>query len=60
LLTTAETGVTGPGGQDVVTDAAGDSHIVFHGWDPAVIYRGMYVVDLSWDGDTPKPALGDG
>jgi beta-xylosidase len=60
LLTTEETEVTGPGGQDVVTDASGDTHIVFHGWDPAVIYRGMYVADLSWDGDIPEPALGDG
>ena len=60
LLTSDATGVTGPGGQDVVTDASGETHIVFHGWDPAVIYRGMYVADLAWDGDTPKPALGDG
>ena len=58
LLTTADTGVTGPGGQDVVTDAAGKTSIVFHGWDPAVIYRGMYVTDLTWDGDTPVPDVG--
>jgi beta-xylosidase len=58
LLTSAETGVTGPGGQDVVTDTAGKTHIVFHGWDPAVIYRAMYVTDLSWDGDTPVPDVG--
>jgi hypothetical protein len=31
---------------------------VFHGWDPAVISRGMYVADLSWDGDTPVPNVG--
>ena len=55
LLTSDATGVTGPGGQDVVTDAAGKAHIVFHGWDPAVIYRGMYVADLTWNGDTPVP-----
>jgi arabinan endo-1,5-alpha-L-arabinosidase len=58
LLTTAATGVTGPGGQDVVTDSAGKTHIVFHGWDPAVIYRGMYVADLTWDGATPVPDVG--
>ena len=57
LLTSAETGVTGPGGQDVVTDASGETHLVFHGWDPAVVYRAMYVTDLSWDGDTPVPAI---
>jgi beta-xylosidase len=55
LLTSAGTGVTGPGGQDVVTDSAGKTHIVFHGWDPAGIYRGMYVSDLTWKGDTPVP-----
>ena len=57
LLTTAATGITGPGGQDIVTDEAGKTHIVVHVRDPAVIYRAMYVTDLTWDGDTPVPAL---
>lgn len=57
LLTSAGTGVTGPGGQDVVTDASGATSLVFHGWDPAVIYRAMYVAELGWDGDTPVPAI---
>jgi beta-xylosidase len=52
LMTTGSTGVTGPGGQDVVT-TTGESFIVFHGWDPAVIYRGMYVAALEWRGSTP-------
>ena len=56
LMTTDSVGVTGPGGQDVVTTPAGDSYVVFHGWDPAVIYRGMYVRPLTWDGDRPVVA----
>ncbi|MEP6762550.1 MAG: family 43 glycosylhydrolase [Sporichthyaceae bacterium] len=57
LLTTASTGVTGPGGQDVITDAEGKTRIVFHGWDAAVVYRSMYVTDLIWNGNTPVPVL---
>jgi len=57
LLTTDQTGVTGPGGQDVVVDESGEAHIAFHGWDPAVIYRAMYVEDLDWEGSTPVPVL---
>ena len=41
----------GPGGQDVVPAApdqpAGD-HIVLHSWDPAYVYRGMSVLELTW------------
>jgi arabinan endo-1,5-alpha-L-arabinosidase len=55
LLTTDNTRVTGPGGQDVLTEPSGTSYIVFHGWDPAVIYRGMYVEKLTWKGDVPVP-----
>jgi beta-xylosidase len=53
LLTTGSTGVTGPGGQDVVVGPDGRDHIVFHGWDPAVVYRGMYVLPLNWRGGRP-------
>ncbi len=53
LMTSDSTGVIGPGGQDVMTTTAGESRIVFHGWDPAVIYRGMYVATLRWRGSTP-------
>jgi arabinan endo-1,5-alpha-L-arabinosidase len=53
LLTTDKTGVTGPGGQDIVAAPSGAMHIAFHGWDAAVIYRGMYVEALTWNGDTP-------
>jgi arabinan endo-1,5-alpha-L-arabinosidase len=63
LLTTENTDVTGPGGQDVVTDSRGRTFILFHGWDPAVVYRGMYVLPLAWRNDRPvrptaEPASG--
>ena len=48
FLTTGNTDVTGPGGQDVVTATDGQTYIIFHGWDPAVVYRGMYVLQLDW------------
>ena len=53
LLTTGSTGVTGPGGQDVVAGPGGRTYIVFHGWDPAVVYRGMYVLPLTWRAGRP-------
>ncbi len=54
LLTTETSGVTGPGGQDVVSDGAGD-WLAFHGVlseDPLV--RGMFVAPLSWSGGIPS------
>jgi beta-xylosidase len=53
LLTTATTGITGPGGQDVVADPSGKTYLVFHGWDKARIYRGMYVAELNWRATVP-------
>ena len=53
FLTTDGTGVTGPGGQDVVVTPTGKSFVVVHGWDPAVVYRGMYVLPLTWRGGRP-------
>ncbi|GAA1363732.1 family 43 glycosylhydrolase [Catellatospora chokoriensis] len=44
--------VRGPGGADVVRDAAGDS-IVFHGWINNYSARGMYVAALGWAGGFP-------
>jgi len=48
---TADDRFLGPGGQDVVAAApdqpAGD-HIVLHSWDPAFVYRGMSVLELTW------------
>jgi beta-xylosidase len=43
----------GPGGQDIVAGPDGTDQIVFHSWDPAIVYRGMNVLPLSWDGTTP-------
>ena len=59
LLSTDGTGdrYTGPGGQDVLTDADGGDHLVFHDWDDAVFYRGMHVVDLEWKDGRPVPVL---
>ncbi|MEO7060269.1 MAG: glycoside hydrolase family 43 protein [Lapillicoccus sp.] len=42
----------GPGGQDVVTAPDGSDLLVFHSWDPALVYRGMNVLALTWrDGE---------
>ncbi len=53
LMTTDAVGVIGPGGQDVVTAQDGSTRIVFHGWDEAVVKRGMYVAPLRWEGMRP-------
>ena len=53
LLTTEATGIIGPGGQDVVVGRHGGSTIVFHGWDPAFVYRAMYAAPLRWRGELP-------
>lgn len=61
LLSTNSSGgrFLGPGGQDVVAGPDGGDHLVFHGWDPAFTYRGMYVAPLEWDGSTPRVVLGE-
>ncbi|UCM86732.1 glycoside hydrolase family 43 protein [Streptomyces marincola] len=54
LMNTGNTGITGPGGQDVVGDGTGD-RLVFHGVlseDPLV--RGMYVAPLTWTAGVPS------
>ncbi|MET0725377.1 MAG: glycoside hydrolase family 43 protein [Leifsonia sp.] len=43
----------GPGGQDVVSTPHGDE-LVFHSWDDNVVYRGMNVAALSWNGAIPS------
>lgn len=54
LITTesVDGAVRGPGGADVVRDAAGD-HLVFHGWINNYSARGMYVAALGWAGGFP-------
>ncbi|TMR96593.1 hypothetical protein EJK15_22690 [Nonomuraea basaltis] len=54
LMTTANTGVCGPGGADVVTAATGltgGDKVVFHGWVNGA--RHLYSIDLSWVNDLP-------
>jgi len=60
LLSTSSTGVIGPGGQDVITDSHGETFIIFHGWDAAVVYRGMHVLPLRWRNGRPVASSGDG
>ncbi len=48
-------GLVGPGGQDIVLDAAGDTWLLFHGWRPAG-YRGLYLAPLEWRADEPYVA----
>jgi arabinan endo-1,5-alpha-L-arabinosidase len=45
---------TGPGGQDVVAGPKGKDYLVFHSWDPAIIYRGMNVLPLTWADGKPS------
>ena len=51
---------TGPGGQDVITDAHGDDHLVFHDWDDAIFYRSVHVVDVTFGGGKPVVTLPGG
>lgn len=46
----------GPGGQDVATAPDGSDRLVFHSWDPTVVYRGMNVLPLQWKNDEPVVA----
>lgn len=61
ILSTESSGFRymGPGGQDVVTGPDGSDYLVFHGWDPAFTYRGMYSAPIEWDGATPRIVLDD-
>jgi arabinan endo-1,5-alpha-L-arabinosidase len=47
----------GPGGQDVVPAADGTDRLVFHSWYGGITYRGMNVLDLSWE--DRRPVVGD-
>lgn len=53
LMSSGQLKVIGPGGADVVEVRGGDV-IAFHGWDPAISYRGMYVGRIVWKGDIPS------
>lgn len=54
LSTESEDGVfRGPGGQDVVATDDGEHWLVFHGWDEAYTYRGVYAEPLEWTATGP-------
>lgn len=53
LMTTETVGVSGPGGQDVVTGPDGEPRILFHGWDGAYVARNMHSAPLTWRNDVP-------
>lgn len=54
LASNYDSGVaTGPGGQDVVADADGDTWLMYHTWDSSVAYRRVALAQLTWQGDTP-------
>jgi len=58
LLSTASSGgrFTGPGGQDVIESPDGGGWLAFHSWDPAMVYRGMNMVPLTWRNNEPTVA----
>ncbi|MDQ1555184.1 MAG: arabinan endo,5-alpha-L-arabinosidase [Actinomycetota bacterium] len=43
----------GPGGQDVVAGPDGRDRLIFHSWDPAIVYRGVNTLPLKWKNDLP-------
>lgn len=50
---TATTSAIGPGGQDIVVDADGETWLVYHSWDPTISYRRMQLDELVWEGGQP-------
>jgi beta-xylosidase len=56
LLTSAATGLVGPGGQDVVAGPDGHDYLAVHGWDAAVTHRSLYLLPITWKG--PQPVVG--
>lgn len=57
LLSTSRLHVIGPGGAELLPGAPGGTAIVFHGWDPAITYRAMYLGHLTWHGNVPMMRL---
>jgi beta-xylosidase len=45
--------ILGPGGQDIVLDAKGNTWMLFHAWDPTVTFRTLNIAPLTWEGDKP-------
>ena len=51
LSSSLKDAVVGPGGQDVVLDAEGDTWMGYHTWGAG--YRGMNIDQLTWEGQKP-------
>jgi beta-xylosidase len=54
VLSTAATGLRGPGHNSVVTDPTGTDHLVFHAFDPTRYARQPYVLPLAWTARGPE------
>jgi arabinan endo-1,5-alpha-L-arabinosidase len=54
LSTNLKAGVVGPGGQDLVEDALGDTWMLFHSWAAEGV-RKMFITQLAWDSGVPVP-----
>jgi arabinan endo-1,5-alpha-L-arabinosidase len=46
--------LVGPGGQDIVTDAAGDDVFFVHAWDADLLARKVYTFQLAWEDGVPR------
>lgn len=46
--------LVGPGGQDIVTDAAGDDVFFVHAWDENFLARKVYAFPLVWEDGVPR------
>jgi beta-xylosidase len=44
----------GPGGQDIVRDAEGDTWLVYHSWDRTASFRQMNIDQLIWENGVPR------
>ncbi len=53
LLSTSNTGIIGPGGQDVVHGPGGSDYLAVHGWDDGLSKRELYLLPVSWQGARP-------
>jgi beta-xylosidase len=43
----------GPGGQDIIVDADGETWMMYHSWDPSNSYRRVNIEELDWEGGRP-------
>lgn len=52
ILTTVP-GALGPGHQAIIDDDDGEQWMVYHAWDPGLIYRQVWIDRLVFEGDRP-------